>query len=157
MRNNVMKTKTRFYLLAVSAAALSLNITTVSAQVFNSADVAKNSAIANSPRAREEFPWLTRETTKPFTTAKPSDSRSVLAEVTKNKALAASPRTLEQFPELLRPLQLSHQSEGSSIPASIAKNRAILSSPRTLEQYPELARGGVSGASKSSFEVAPVK
>ena len=151
-----MKTNIKLYLLAVSAAALSLNMITVSAQVFNSADVAKNSAIANSPRAREEFPWLTREAASPAPAAKSSGSRpSALAEVMKNKALAASPRTLEQFPELTRPVQPLQKAVGSSIPSTIAKNRALLSSPRTVEQYPELARGGV--VKDKAFEVAPVK
>ena len=48
-----MKTKNKLYLLAVGAAALSLNISTGSGQVFSPADAVNNRAIAASPRAKE--------------------------------------------------------------------------------------------------------
>lgn len=150
-----MNSKTRLYLLAVSAAALSLNLTTASAQVFNSTDVANNRAIAASPRAKEVFPWLTRETAKPAVTAKASDTRTALTEVKKNRALAASPRMLEQFPELGRPVQPFRKSTESSIASRELKNRAYAVSPRALEQFPWLARGGAAKA--KTFEIAPVK
>lgn len=54
-----MKTKNKLYLLAVGAAALALNISTGSGQVFSPADAVNNRAIAASPRAKEAFPgWL---------------------------------------------------------------------------------------------------
>lgn len=143
-----MKTNSKIFLLAVAAAALSLNATTVSAQLFSAADVAQNRAIAASPRAKEAFPWLARETATPAA-VKSSDSRSPLAEVKKNRALAASPKMLEQFPELSRPAQLQRKSTESSIVSTILKNRAFAASPRTIEQFPWLAT--------RAFEVAPVK
>ena len=48
-----MKTINRLYLLAVTAAALSLNATTGLGQVFNAKDVINNRAVANSPRTKE--------------------------------------------------------------------------------------------------------
>ncbi len=153
--NNRMKTK--LYLLAVSAAALSLNLTIASAQVITSSDVANNRAIAASPRAIEVFPWLARDATKPAVTAKPSDTRAALAEVKKNRALAASPRMLEQFPELGRPVQPLRKSTESSIASTELKNRAYAASPRALEQFPWLARGGAAKATDKTFQIAPVK
>lgn len=147
-----MKTKTKLYLLAVSAAALALNLTTASAQLFNSTDVANNRAVAASPRALEQFPWLARQTAKPAMTAKSADTRTALTEVKKNRALAASPRMLEQFPELGRPVQPLRKSTESSVAATMIKNRALAASPRMIEQFPWLARGG-----EKSFQIAPVK
>lgn len=152
-----MKTNTKFYLLAVSAAALSLNIASVSAQLFDAADVAKNSAIANSPRAIEVFPLLARGSAKPTVAAKPSSSGTALADVTKNRAFASSPRMLEQFPELARTGAPSRKSVESSVPSNIAKNRALAASPRVLEEYPELARSRAAKASQKTVEIAPIK
>jgi hypothetical protein len=153
---NVMKTKSKLYLLAVSAAALSLNLTTASAQLFNSTDVANNHAIAASPRAKEVFPWLGREAAKPAP-AKASDLRTALTEVKKNRALATSPRMLEQFPELGRPVQPLRKSTESSVASKELKNRAYAASPRALEQFPWLARGGAAKAGEKPFQIAPVK
>lgn len=144
---------TKLYLLAVSAAALSLNITTASAQLFSASDVANNRAIAASPRALEQFPWLARQTAKPVVTAKPSDTRTALTAVKKNRALAASPRMLEQFPELARP---SQPLRNSVVPAEL-KNRAFAASPRAIEQFPWLARGGAAKSGEKAFQIAPVK
>lgn len=149
--------KTKLYLLAVSAAALSLSVTTASAQLFNSADVANNRAIAASPRAKEAFPWLARDTAKPAVTAKSANTRTALTEVKKNRALAASPRMLEQFPELGRPIQPLRKSTESSIASTELKNRAYAASPRAIEQFPWLARGGAAKAGEKSFQIAPVK
>lgn len=148
--------KTKLYLLAVSAAALSLNLTTASAQLFDATDVANNRAIAASPRAKEVFPWLARQTAKPSVTPSPSATRTALTEVKKNRALAASPRMLEQFPELGRPVQPLRKSTESSFASAELKNRAYAASPRALEQFPWLARRSAKPAEKT-FEVAPVK
>lgn len=148
---------TKLYLLAVSAAALSLNITTASAQLFTAADVANNRAIAASPRALEQFPWLARQTAKPAVTSKSSGTRTALTEVKKNRALAASPRMLEQFPELGRPVQPVRESSDSSVASTVIKNRALAASPRMIEQFPWLARGGAAKAGEKSFQIAPVK
>jgi hypothetical protein len=149
--------KTKLYLLAVTAAALSLNITTASAQLFDSADMAKNRAIAASPRALEQFPWLARQTAKPAAPAKATASRTALAEVKNNRALAASPRMLEQFPELGRPVQPLRKSTERSIASTELKNRAFAASPRAIEQFPWLARGGAAKTTDKTFEIAPVK
>lgn len=149
--------KTKLYLLAVSAAALSLSVTTASAQLFNSSDIANNRAIAASPRAKEAFPWLARDTARPAVTAKSADTRTALTEVKKNRALAASPRMLEQFPELGRPVQPLRKSTESSFASVGLKNRAYAASPRAIEQFPWLARGGAAKAGEKSFQIAPVK
>lgn len=135
-----MKTNSKIFLLAVAAAALTMNATTVSAQLFSATDVAQNRAIAASPRAKESFPWLGRQTATSTVAVKSSNSRSPLAEVRKNRALAASPRMLEQFPELSRPAQPARESSESSVVSTVLKNRAFAASPRTIEQFPWLAR-----------------
>lgn len=155
--NNPMKTNLKLYLLAVSAAALSLNITTVSAQLFDAADVAKNSAVANSPRAIEVFPWLARRSATPAVAVKPSSPRTALADVAKNRAFASSPRTLEQFPELARTGAPSRRLVESSVPSNVAKNHAFVASPRVLEEYPELARGRAAKPIEKTVEIAPIK
>src|SRR5262245_46066956 len=94
-----MKTRSKLYLLAVSAAALALNASMSSGQVFSPVDAVNNRAIAASPRAKEAFPWLTR-TGAPRTEA--CCAENALMVVKRNQALAASPRALEQFPELAR-------------------------------------------------------
>lgn len=156
-QKNIMKTQTKLYLLAVSAAAFSLSVATSFAQPFNAADALNNRAIAASPRAKEVFPWLARDTAKPAVTAKSSNTRSAFTEVTKNRALAASPRMLEQFPELGRPVQPLRKSTESSVASTELKNRAFAASPRAIEQFPWLARGSAAKASEKTFEIAPVK
>ena len=144
-----MKTKNKLYLLAVGAAALTLSATTGTGQVFNSVEALKNSAVANSPRAIEAFPWLAvRSAPSP----KSSGSKNVPAEVTRNRAFASSPRVLEQFPELARPTEASER----SAVWPVIKNRAFASSPRAQEEFPWLARGSFK-ATEQPFEIAPLK
>ena len=92
-----MKTKNKLYLLAVGAAALALNVSTGSGQVFSPADAANNRAIAASPRMLEQFPELARS-------AEPSETPvfniAPLAE--KNTAILSSPRMRELYPALSR-------------------------------------------------------
>ena len=92
-----MKTKNRVQLLAVSAAALLLNVSTSSGQVFDSVEALNNRAVAASPRAREEFPELSR----PAQPARAADA-SLASTVLKNRAFASSPRAQEEFPWLAR-------------------------------------------------------
>ena len=143
-----MKTKSKLYLLAVSAAVLALNISTSSGQVFSPADALNNSAIAASPRAKEAFPWLARApVTRMDACCKETTENTALAMVKRNRALAASPRMLEQFPELARPGTPSKTPEFNIAPLA-EQNAAILSSPRMRELYPALSRGAVSGTAK---------
>lgn len=143
-----MKTKSKLYLLAVSAAALALNVSTGSGQIFSPADAMNNRAVAASPRAKEAFPWLTR-TAAPRTEAccKETTEGAALAAVKKNRALAASPRMLEQFPELARSAAPSEAPVFNIAPLA-EKNTAILFSPRMRELYPALSRGAASGTAK---------
>lgn len=144
-----MKTKNKMYLLAVTAAAFALSATTGFGQVFNAADAMNNRAVANSPRAKEAFPWLTR-TAAPRTDAccEKGEVKNALTEAKKNRAYAASPRVRELFPELgLTPTPPSE----FTIAPLVEKNRAFTSSPRAKEQFPELrfsspttAKGGAS-------------
>ena len=142
--------KTQLYLLAVSAAALALNVSTSSGQVFDFVEALNNRAVAASPRAKEVFPWLTRGTATAVTPTK-----TALVDVTKNRAFAASPRVLEQFPELARPAQ-PVRSADSSVAATVIKNRAWASSPRAREEFQWLARGSYT-VSEQPFEIAPLK
>jgi len=133
-----MKTKNYLNLLAIIAAALSLNSTSVTAQNVDSIESLNNRAIAASPRAKEVFPWLTRA---PFS---PSDAccdkgevKNALTEAKKNRAFAASPRVREMFPELGR--DPTPQREFTIAPL-VEKNAAFLASPRAKEEFPELLR-----------------
>lgn len=141
-----MKTKNRLYLLAVTAAALSLNATTGFGQVFNAKDVINNRAVANSPRAKEEFPWLTR-TPAPRADAccEKGEVKNALTEAKKNRAYAASPRVREMFPELAR--EAAPEREFTIAPL-VEKNEGVKSSPRYREQHPELSRGTTTGTAK---------
>jgi len=137
-----MKTTNISYLLAVSAAALALNVSPSSGQVFSPTDAVNNRAVAASPRAKEAFPWLTR-TVAPRTEA--CCSANALSEVKKNRAFAASPRALEQFPELAR--SAPTQPEFTIAPL-VEKNAAVLSSPRYRENHPVLSRETATGTAK---------
>ena len=143
---------------AVAAAALTAN-QNLQAADFSPSYLA-NRAIAASPRAKEQFPWLTRQAS-PQTGATPS-AFSVPAAVKNNRAFASSPRMREQFPELARGEQPSNlasakSSTGESQLAKVIKNRALVHSPRMLEQFPELARGFSAEPANKSIEVAPLK
>lgn len=139
--------KNNWYVLAVGAAALVLNASTGSGQVFNSFDVLNNRAVAASPRAKEEFPWLTRS-------AAPTAVKTVATDRAKNRAIAASPRMLEQFPELARPAQPLKAESG--VAATVIKNRALAASPRAREEFPWLARGNYT-VTAEPFQIAPLK
>ena len=145
-----MKTKNKLSLLAVMTAALALNVSTSSGQVFDSVEALSNRAVAASPRAKEVFPWLTRSTVSRVTPAK-----TALADVAKNRAFASSPRTLEQFPELVRPAQPAKACD-SSVAAMVIKNRAFAASPRAKEEFPWLARGNFR-VTEEPFQIAPLK
>lgn len=134
-----MKMKTHLSLLALAAAALSLNITTGTAQSVDSVESLKNHAVAASPRAKEAFPWLAR-TSAPVADAccAEATAKNELTDVRKNRALAASPRALEQFPELGRP---SLPRQQFTLAPLVEKNTAVLSSPRVQEEFPALSRG----------------
>ena len=143
-----MKTKNKLYLLAVSAAALALNISTSSGQVFSTADAANNPAVAASPRAKEAFPWLTRApVNRTEVCCKETTENTALAAVKKNRALAASPRMLEQYPELARSADPIETPVFNIAPLA-EKNAAILSSPRMRELYPALSRVATTGTAK---------
>ena len=141
-----MKTKNYLSLLAIIAAALSLNITTATAQYVDSVESLKNRAVAASPRAKEAFPWLTR-TLPPRTETCCAEAtpKNALTEATKNQALAASPRTLEQFPELIRTWVPRQE---FNIAPLAEKNASVLSSPRRREEFPALLRGSTAGTAK---------
>ena len=141
-----MKTKNRLYLLAVTAAALSLNATTGVGQVFNAKDVINNRAVANSPRAKEEFPWLTRTpSVHADACCDKGEVKNALTEAKKNRAYAASPRVREMFPELAR--EAAPEREFTIAPL-VEKNEGVKSSPRYRELHPELSRGTTTGTAK---------
>lgn len=135
--------KFNLHLLTIGTAILTLNSVSTIGQVFSGNDVSNNRAIAASPRAREEFPWLTRD--------QPRVEKAKGALVMRGKFLAA-PRVLEEFPELARS---SEPTKGSYSNAStLLKNRALAASPRAQEEFPWLARDNFRDP---SFQVAPLK
>jgi len=144
-----MKTKTRLHLLAVTAAALALNISTSSGQVFSPADAVNNRAIAASPRAKETFPWLTRAPSpRTETCCASATTRNALTEARKNRSFATSPRALEQFPELARPVTPCHE---SSVAPVVVQDTAALTSPRAREAFAPFSRGAKVSTTTCSF------
>ncbi len=137
-----MKTKNYLSLLALTAAALSLNIATATAQYVDSVESLRKSAVAASPRAKEAFPWLTRSAA-PRTEA--CCAVNELTAVKNNRAMAASPRALEQFPELARSAPARPE---FTIAPLVEKNAAVQSSPRYREEHPTLPRGTTGGTAK---------
>jgi len=146
-----MKTRIESHLVVVIAGILCMDHSTSFGQVFDSAEVLNNRAVASSPRANEEFPWLTRSSAKVFA----ATSTLALPAETLNRALAASPRTIEEFPELVRPAQPTRHLD-SRVIATASGNRGLAASPRALEEFPELARNNATVTEKS-FEIAPLK
>jgi hypothetical protein len=143
---------------AVAATALTAN-QDILATDFSPSDLS-NRAIAASPRAREQFPWLTRQAPPRNESTAPAES--ALSAIKKNRALAASPRVREQFPELARGEQPStaaptKSGNGESELTKVVRNRALAASPRMREQFPELARRYTLQPAKESFEIAPLK
>jgi hypothetical protein len=133
-----MKTRNHLILLALAAAALSLNLPTAIAQAADSAEALKNRAIAASPRALEQFPWLGRTPATPEEACCPiSTGLTALQEARKNRGLAASPRALEVFPEL--GLTPAARPEFTIAPV-VEKNAALAASPRAKEEFPALSR-----------------
>jgi len=136
---------------AVSVVALALLLagSSASGQLFDAADASKNSAIASSPRAIEQFPGLARKTTT--MPAAKAVSTPALAGMARNSSLASSPRVLEQYPALNRTV----------VPATRTSpdisNAAYAASPRVLEENPSLARGAGAHDADVTFEIAPLK
>jgi hypothetical protein len=141
-----MKTKNYLSLLALTATALSLNITTATAQYVDSVESLKNRAVAASPRAKEAFPWLTRAASSPSDACcEKSEAKNELTDAKRNRAYAASPRVREMFPELGRDPTVGQE---FTIAPLVEKNSAILSSPRGREEFPALSRGTTPGTAK---------
>jgi hypothetical protein len=155
-QNTIMKT-TRSLLLAAAAAAVLTASYNVRAANFSPSDLS-NRAIAASPRAKEQFPWLTRQPSAVRSTSR----AEIVSTIKKNHAFAASPRMIEQFPELARgeqPTTIASSKSGSGVNpyTLVTKNRAFAASPRALEQFPWLARGYQAEPAKQSVEIAPLK
>ena len=123
----------------------SKTLLTFSAVLIAASVYAQDTPLAASPRAREQFPELTRV---PQTSSAKSDR--VLSTIKANVAFARSPRIREEFPELDRPALASQ-----SVSRPVIENRAWAASPRAKEEFPWLARENVQ--TKPAFEVAPVK
>ena len=153
-----MKTRVKWCLLAVSAAAGLLNPVTGLGQMFAAADVRHNRAIADSPRAREEFPWLARgagESRRSQDAVKTSES--ALELVRNNSALSVSPRMLEQYPALARPTMTPGEDAVATTGridalTKVRRNAALADSPRMQELHPELSR-----VVEKTLKIAPLK
>jgi len=115
-----------------------------------------NRAFLSSPRAREEFPWLTRGTTG--LAVRVENSEAAVAKRISNRALASSPRFLEEHPELLRGEGKLVFTTPSVVPAEVMKNAALVASPRTREEFPAILRTpSVVLESASKVQIAPLK
>ena len=154
-----MKTKNKLYLLAVTTtAALTLSATTSIGQVFSARDVMNNRAVAASPRAKEEYPWLTRSGVEPTQSQEGvTTSKDRLAKIRENSALAASPRMKELYPELAWSAVSANErtvatGTGNNSLAVVRRNSALAASPRMKELYPELRVDA-----EKPIEVAPIK
>lgn len=159
-RNQNMKT-TKFFLLG-AALAVSLTVTPSTKATDLTSQLAKvkeNQALANSPRMRELYPELTRNTATSAATASNLNQRdNQLAEIIHNSALGHSPRILEQFPELARSARVNATPIVNTQLAGIRKNSALSHSPRMLEQFPQLAREqGAAPSESNSTTIAPLK
>jgi hypothetical protein len=152
-----MKMTKMLLLSAVAAAALTANQNNLAAD-FSPSDLA-NRAVAASPRALEQFPWLARQVSTP--TESTPRGESVLSTIKKNRALAASPRMIEQYPELARIGQQSTVATAKCCAeesqfAGVIRNRALAASPRMLEEFPQLARGYTAQLTCPSCKTASV-
>ena len=91
---------------------------------------AQGSGYLNSPRGREEFPWLARK-------ANLEKARSEkLVAVERNSALGRSPRFIEEHPELLRSARVATIGTVVRAPLEISSNKALAASPRAREEFP---------------------
>lgn len=139
-----MKIQSKSFVLVASVAALTLSTSTSVGQIFSRDDALNNQAVAASPRAKEQFPWLARAgAVMPAKTG----STGVAIHV----AYATSPRGREQFPELARSTRPARTVIGPAI-----RNRAVAASPRAKEQFPWLARDHFT-VSEEPFQLAPLK
>ncbi|HEX4342159.1 MAG TPA: hypothetical protein VH255_02135 [Verrucomicrobiae bacterium] len=150
-----MKTNTKSLFMAVVSIGLISTLKLHGADFYQS-DLT-NQAIASSPRAREEFPQLTRPS--PAADENPQGASPALLEIMKNHALASSPRLREIYPELrmagaTQSNLRSTAVKGESPLSAVLKNSALAKSPRTLEQFPELTRGALQYATNSSPAIA---
>jgi hypothetical protein len=127
------------------------------------ADAAKKSTVAtvnrgylNTPRSREEFPWLTRGGT--IAESRRQSPKEALAALKGNRALASSPRFLEEHPELLRSEGTFALTRPTVVPAYVMQNSAFAASPRTREEFPALLRAPASVITPDTkLQIAPLK
>lgn len=149
-----MKITKTLLLGAVTAAAFITN-QNLQAAYFSPSDLS-NRAVAASPRAKEQFPWLTRQLSSPAQPA--TNAKSALSAVKENRSLATSPRMLERFPELARAGQpvavvSGYSVSGASAFAKAMNNRSFATSPRMLE----LAHAYGFQPAEKPVEAAPLK
>lgn len=151
-----MKNTNTLLLGAVVAAALTATQSTQAAD-YSTSD-SSDHAIFASPRVKEQFPALTRQTSSPIEST--SQTSSVLSTIKLNHAFAASPRVREQFPELARGEGFQTVSftslDRQNQPAVVIQNNAFAASPRVREQFPHLVRG-YSQPVEKTIEIAPLK
>ena len=126
-----MKT-TRVLGLAILAGSLATSFSTFADSPFSERDARNNTAVANSPRARESFPWLTRTATVgERSAARPAELNNI--------GYAKNPRVLEQYPELARGPVSGTSTRSVEVPT--LANRAFAASPRAKEEFPALRFG----------------
>ena len=126
------------------------------ADVKQSAAQTLNRGYLTTPRAREEFPWLTRG--GPIGETRAKTAPEVIAALKANRALANSPRFIEEHPELLRGAGQFTVTTPAAVPAEVLRNSALVASPRTREEFPALLRlPSAASESDSKVQVAPLK
>jgi hypothetical protein len=141
--------------ILVAGAGLLMN-QKIGATIFSPSDLS-NHAVAKSPRALEDFPWLARQASS--TTYSTPKIFSTLAQ---NPSFAASPRIREQYPQFVGSIQPQREdySAGNLHVTElnrVAANSALAASPRMKEAFPQLSHGYFSPVAKDAFNVAPVK
>lgn len=142
----------------MTTVAWTLNATTSFGQVFDSIDALNNRAVAASPRAQEDLPWLSRSVSQSGSGAVATPNAAIaLSAARLPGAFAASPRMQEQFPELARPAMPSSQpttasQAGVDALTETRRNNALSASPRMQESFPELSR-----EAERVIEIAPLK
>ena len=151
---------TKILLLGAVAAAALGTTQSFGGTVFSPADLS-NRAVAASPRAKEEFPWLARQAS-PAHFMSSTPRAEVGSKIKANRAFATSPRVLEQFPELARTrvtqtVATSASQVGSTEFDRVIKNTALAASPRIKEKFPALSRGYTPQTADKSYETAPLK
>lgn len=114
-----------------------------------------NRAVAASPRAKEEFPWLVRSY-RPAPEGKVQYTSGTATTSTSSRHFGSVPRILEEFPQLAR-ADFREKTPANDLAIQGTTGRGLAANPRALEENPALARRGRISDQTPQFEIAPLK